>query len=296
MPSDLRRLLRNLLPGERIGLALLGLVVLAILVRWPWVPGLARAVSLHLVIVLTFLGFVALAQRYRGRSFWRVVRPLGAVGVMFALYFTLATVPFELFPWRADPWLDGLDRSLFLGTSPTVWLDGRLSSLQIEALSFAYLFFIPYLYFSVIVGLLGRPEKERDELFAALVVLYSLSFMGYLFAPARGPVVALEGLVAPLPGGRFLDQVVGMVARAGGPHGALPSLHLGVTLLVCRFDLRTNTLRGLIYVPLVVGIALATVALRYHWVVDLLVGAAMAWIALRVAPQLVGKTVEADPG
>lgn len=296
MPSQLRLLLRNLLPAERISLALLCLVVLAILVRWPWVPGLSRAFWLHLLIAVGFLGFVALAHRYRNKTFWRVVRPLGAVGVMFALYFSLATVPFELFQWRADPLLDRIDRALFLGTSPTLWLDGRLSFVQIEALSFAYIFFIPYLYLSVILGLLGRPGKERHELFAALVVLYSLSFLGYLFAPARGPIVALEALVSPLSGGRFLDQAVTMVERAGGPHGALPSLHLGVALLVCRFDLKTNALRGLIYVPLVVGVALATVALRYHWVVDLLVGAALALIAQRVAPHLVGQTVEADPG
>jgi hypothetical protein len=295
MPSNLRLLLRNLLPAERISLALLGLVVLVILVRWPWVPGLSRAFWLHLLIAVSLIGFVALANRYRSKTFWRVVRPLGAVGVMFALYFTLATVPFELFQWRADPLLDRLDRTLFLGASPTLWLDGRLSLIQIEALSFAYIFFIPYLYLSMILGLLGRPGKERNELFAAIVVLYALSFLGYLFAPARGPIIALEGLVTPLPGGRFLDQVVNMVERAGGPHGALPSLHFGVTLLVCRFDLKTNTLRGLIYVPLVVSIALATVALRYHWVVDLLVGAALAWIAQRLAPDLAGQTPEANP-
>jgi membrane-associated phospholipid phosphatase len=118
-------------------------------------------------------------------------------------------------------------------------------------------------------------------------MLYALAFLGYLFVPARGPVVFLAEQLEPLAGGFFYGQVLNAVEASGGPHGAMPSLHLGISLVVCGFDLKVNRLRGLIYIPLVLGILFATVLLRYHWVVDLLVGAILAGLALRYSKGLV---------
>ena len=51
------------------------------------------------------------------------------------------------------------------------------------------------------------------------------------------------------------------------------SLHVGAPVLALTFDLRYgDRLRGLVYVPLVLLIALATLVLRYHYVVDLVAG------------------------
>lgn len=283
-----RALLRVLTPAERVTLGSVTLVLVVLLLRWPFVAGLGLELGRHLLILVLFLAFAWRASRAPQRSAWGTVRPLGALAVMFTLYFTLATVPFEVFPWRADAALFRIDRSLFLGTSPTLWLDGRLTSSMVEGLSFAYAFFIPYVYLSVIVGLLGREREQRDRLFTALVVLYALSFLGYLFLPARGPVVYLAERLTDLPGGAWHERVGAAVAASGGAHGAMPSLHLGVSLLVCTFDLRTQPLRGVIYLPLVVAIALATVGLRYHWVCDLVVAAILVVVALRVSGRLCG--------
>jgi membrane-associated phospholipid phosphatase len=77
------------------------------------------------------------------------------------------------------------------------------------------------------------------------------------------------------------------IETMGGPHGAFPSLHVGASFLVVWFDLRhRNFLRGLIYVPLVLMIALATIVLRYHWVVDLIAGVTLALVANHMAPVL----------
>jgi membrane-associated phospholipid phosphatase len=161
-------------------------------------------------------------------------------------------------------------------------LEGWVTPVRLEVLAFAYAVFIPYVYLSILVGLLGRPERERDEFFDGLALLYAMSFLGYLFVPARGPVVELAGrFQAPLDGGFFHQTVVDAVAQCGGPHGAFPSLHVAVSLYVCAFDLRYNRLRGLVYLPIVALIAVATVALRYHWVVDLAAGALLTWAASR---------------
>ncbi|MGH7471419.1 MAG: phosphatase PAP2 family protein, partial [Longimicrobiales bacterium] len=71
---------------------------------------------------------------------------------------------------------------------------------------------------------------------------------------------------------------------------AFPSLHMGATFLVVWFDLtHRNLLRGMIYIPLLILIAMATVVLRYHWVVDLMAGVMLALLAQWLAPVLLAR-------
>ena len=62
------------------------------------------------------------------------------------------------------------------------------------------------------------------------------------------------------------------VEASGGLQGVFPSLHVGGSVYLCLFDLRTHRLRGLTFVPLVFLIYIATIFLRYHYVVDLIAG------------------------
>jgi membrane-associated phospholipid phosphatase len=80
----------------------------------------------------------------------------------------------------------------------------------------------------------------------------------------------------PLEGGFFLNVVRQGVEASGGLQGVFPSLHVGGSVYLCLFDLRTNRLRGLTYLPLVLGIYISTIVLRYHYVVDLIAGTAIA--------------------
>jgi hypothetical protein len=147
----------------------------------------------------------------------------------------------------------------------------------VEFYSFVYAAFIPYIYLSLFLGSLGRPPGERDRFLTGWVFTYVLSYLGYLFLPAHGPVVYLAGeYTVKLSGGFFYRTVVLGNELTGGIQGAFPSLHVGCSLYLCLFDLRTNRLRGLTYLPLVLLIYGATVFLRYHYVVDLVAGTAVA--------------------
>ena len=139
---------------------------------------------------------------------------------------------------------------------------------------------IPYLYLSILTGLFGRPERERRRFITGFAILYAVSFLGYLFVPAKGPVVqnAAEFTI-PLSGGMFHGMVLDVIEASGGPHGAFPSLHVGAAAYACLFDWRYNRLRGATYLPLVVLIAMATVLLRYHYVIDWLAGLLIAVFA-----------------
>ena len=277
-------------PAELATLAIVAVVTAAIGAAVMRGVPLARELAVHAGLLA---GFGALAWTLARRPGWRWaphVRGVAVIGTMFTLYSTLGHVAFQAIPWLADPALDAADRALFLGRSPAL-AAGAPSPRTVEVLAFFYGAFIPYLYMSIMLGLIGRPAQERDEFVTAFAVLYALSFLGYLFLPAKGPVVELAGAFpAPLRGGFFHGIVLNAVEQMGGPHGAFPSLHVGASFLVVWFDLRHGSvLRGLIYVPLVAMIAAATIVLRYHWVVDLIAGVALALAASWAAPRLLAR-------
>ncbi len=242
-------------------------------------------IALHAGLLALFLMYRAwVRHRLIQSSKWPVAHDFFTLVVLLSLYLTLAKAPFLAFDWRADPVLAQADLWLFMGTDPSLHLQSYVSSTGIEVFSAIYAFFIPYLYFSIFLGLLCRPAAERRGFVNGAAAVYSISYLGYLFAPAMGPVVeyATE-FDAALPSGYFYDLVVDSIERGGGPHGAFPSLHVGASLYLCLFDLRFNRLRGLAYLPLVAAIMGATVYLRYHWVVDVIAGCAIAFIGFAVS-------------
>jgi membrane-associated phospholipid phosphatase len=267
--------------------AVLGIVTVTLLVSW----GAGRPVGGQLLLHAGVLALVVALRRgvgkLSGSEAGAVLAASTAIGAMFFLYMSLGHVAFTAIPWDGDPWVRAWDRVLFLGTEPAAAMAELLSAgpWMLEPLAFFYAMFIPYVYVSIFLGLVGRTPRVRSTFVLAFVLLYGASFMGYLFVPARGPVVAMtDVLTEPLAGGFFHGLVVSAVEAAGGPHGAFPSLHVGASTLAALVDLRHgDPLRGLIYVPLVLLICVATVALRYHYAVDVLVGAGLAYAALRVA-------------
>jgi len=288
--------LRSIHPADRASLAILAVIVATLAVGLPAgvAPAalLASQLGVHTVLLLAY-GGLALWLPERRPGVAAPARGLAVILVMGVLYGTLATVSFAAVPWQADALLDRLDRWLFLGVSPALLADALASPVLVELLAFFYAAYIPFLYFSILLGLAGRRGGERDVFVTSFALLYAMAYMGYLFVPARGPIVELAGAYdGPLAGGPFLRLVRDTIDGAGGPHGAFPSLHVGASFLVMWFELRhRNRLRGLIYVPLVLAIAAATVVLRYHWVVDLLAGVALALLASWWAERLVSRWI-----
>lgn len=270
--------------GDKVTLVLLLVVVSVLAARVIAGVPLVNALLLHGSLLVGYAVIVLVLARHPQASWASVVRGAAVIAVMFTLYTTLGHVAFEAIPWTGDAVLAGLDRALFFGLSPALRLAPQIWGARLEMFSFIYAWFIPYLYMSIFLGLIGRPAVERDAFVTGFALLYALSFLGYLFVPARGPVVyQAADFQAPLAGGYFHDLVAASIERMGGPHGAFPSLHVGASVFACAFDLRHNRLRGLIYVPIVAAIAVSTIALRYHYVVDLLAGLILALLALKAS-------------
>lgn len=274
-------MIRRLHPADRATLFILAVVTVTLAVAAARGAEVGGALALHAALLAGFAGMAA----WLGPREGPVIRGIVVIGVMFTLYTTLAHVAFAAVPWLADPWLETADRALLFGRSPSLVAEPLGATAWARPLSFGYAMFIPYLYLSILLSLLGRPPGERDEFVTGFATLYALSFLGYLFLPARGPVVWMaDAFTLPIDGGAFHRIIVRSVEQVGGPHGAFPSLHVGASLFATLFDLRhRNPLRGLIYLPLVATISVATVVLRYHYAVDLLAAIALAFVASEVA-------------
>jgi hypothetical protein len=230
--------------------------------------------------------------RYDRSSWVQLARPALTVAVIFTCYTTLGWLGVEAFSFRADAALAAIDRWLF-GVDPSLALEPYLTPGRVEFFSFAYGAFIPYINITIALNCLGRPPLERDQFLTGWVFLYSISYLGYLFVPAHGPVVfQAEQYRVALEGGFFYDFVLRGVEASGGLQGVFPSLHVGGSLYLCLFELRHNRLRGLIYLPLVLAIYAATLVLRYHYVVDLIAGTALVLICLRLGRRTVNAWVQ----
>ncbi len=238
-------------------------------------------------IWLIYIILLFITEKIQKHNLKNILQSMITIVFIFGLYRLLADLAFEVIPWNGDKLISSIDKFIFFGHSPVVYLSRFATPEIVELFSIAYGIFIPYLYFSIFLCLLGRPEDEKKIFITALTITYAISFLGYLFVPAKGPIVFMENeFSSPLSGGYFLGLVVDAINNAGGPHGAFPSLHIGASWVICFFDIRRGQLRGLLYIPLVLCIFLATMLLRYHYFIDLFAGFIIATFAVLISERI----------
>jgi membrane-associated phospholipid phosphatase len=187
-----------------------------------------------------------------------------------------------------DARLIAIDQAIF-GVHPTVWLERFTSPLLTDLLQVAYIsyYFIPLALGFVLIAR-GRFGAFEEVLFGILLCFY-LSYLGYLLFPAIGPRFTLSHLQSgSLPVSPFSAQIQETLnALEKNKSDAFPSGHCAVSLICLYYAWkeREKTL-FLILVPVVAGLLLATVYLRYHYVVDVVAGVALTGFTIALAPWL----------
>jgi membrane-associated phospholipid phosphatase len=270
------RFLLRVPPTDRTVTALLVLAVTVASVCLPAGAPLSELLALQVALLAGFLTCVAAMLRWERQRWVQFVRPAVTVGVIFTCYTSVGKLGVAAMPYQADDELARIDTWLF-GVDPSNFVQRYQNPATVEFFSFIYAAFIPYINLSIALNCLGRPPLERDQFLTGWVFTYAISFLGYLFVPAHGPLLYPEAHHhRPLEGGYFLDVVRQGVEASGGLQGVFPSLHVGGSVYLCLFDLKTNRLRGLTYLPMVLGIYVATIMLRYHYVIDLVAGTVIA--------------------
>ncbi len=187
-----------------------------------------------------------------------------------------------------DDVLIRIDHSLF-GVHPTVWMERMISPRLTALLQCAYIsyYFIP-ISLGVVLIAKGKHDEFEDALFGIVLCFY-LSYIGYLLVPAVGPRFTLDHMqTADLQAGPFIQEIQAVLN--GLEHNktdAFPSGHTAVALMTLYYAWKKKeTALSAVLLPVVTGLIISTVYLRYHYGVDVLAGIALTALTIYLAPKM----------
>jgi len=186
-----------------------------------------------------------------------------------------------------DPCLLKIDLFLF-GVEPTLWIQKWIVPWLTDLLSLAYFsyYFIPVVLVAVLY-FKNRPA-EFDRTMFVLVLGYYASFVGYILFPAVGPRYAITHLfTVPLEGSFITDFVRDTLnSLEHNMRDCMPSGHTQIVVMVLFLAYRYEKPLFYIFFPIICGLILSTVYLRYHYVIDLMAGCGLAIVCTVIGLRL----------
>lgn len=213
---------------------------------------------------------------------------IAAVITVLAIFNSLGTLIAGIHTTTFDPFLIAVDHAIF-GVHPTVWMERLISPTLSALLQFAYIsyYFIP-LVLGVVLIVRGRFKDFEEVLFGILLCFY-LSYVGYLLVPAIGPRITLSHLqTGDLQFSPFIEAIQETLnGLEKNKTDAFPSGHTAVSLMSLYYAWKVREKRlfaGLI--PVITGLIISTVYLRYHYVIDVIAGIALTGLTIALAPGL----------
>jgi membrane-associated phospholipid phosphatase len=275
-PSDLLTLLFLVL--------LSGLAVFSALVNPAWVSLFATYAALAVAILAAALYRTRVGPSKKG-FYLSVAATVISLPIIFN---SLGALIAGIHPTTFDTQLIAIDHAIF-GVHPTVWLERFINPLLTGLLQFAYIsyYFIP-LSLGVVLIAKGRFGEFEEVLFGILLCFY-LSYIGYLLVPAIGPRFTLSHLqTGGLQGSPFIEMIQDTLnALEKNKTDAFPSGHTAVSLMCLYYawKMRENKLFAVL-IPVVTGLLISTVYLRYHYVIDVIAGIALTGLTIALAPGL----------
>ncbi|MCO5175623.1 MAG: phosphatase PAP2 family protein [Thermomicrobiales bacterium] len=262
----------------RIGIAIV--VVSAILLFNPSFIGWGAAVTAAIIAV----------PISRFRAYAGAFLPYGAAWLIFTLLRSLAD---ETGVQLRTTQVTAIERALFDGRIPTIWLQERLfDPVHIHWYDYATTFihwsyfFVPHV--AAIIMWRKAPDHYRRYLIATVITL-GIGLMVYFLSPAAPPWLTADRApqqdifrVMANVGRQINSSLYDRTYSALGdpnPVAAMPSLHSAITFLVFLFSLRAG---WKVSVPMFIYSILMAFSLVYtgeHYVIDTLIGAAIATYA-----------------
>jgi len=276
--------MRRIVPIQGLTLFfLIGLVLLTLLFR-NQIP-LWRSQLYFYTILLGLLFVLKITfERWKAGPIGNIFSDFSPIVFIISIYQSLGNMIQYLQP-DIDPYLIRIDLFLF-GVHPTVWMERYIHPWFTDLMSLAYIsyYFLPVIL-AITLYLKGRRE-EFDQIMFILAFGYYLSFIGYILFPAIGPGLTLAHLqTVPLEGSFFTDFVKDLLySIEHNKRDCMPSGHTQIALMVLFLAYRYQRTIFTILFPIICGLILSTVYLRYHYVIDLIAGATLAIGCVLVAP------------
>jgi membrane-associated phospholipid phosphatase len=256
-----------------------------LLAVWNRVPEAGALLAAHLAALALLWVMVKRPSRWSwGFRHWY------ALPYVAACYKEMAIVIPPLGPWNADQWLSNLDFR-FWGAHPTIWLERIYHPALTEFLQIVYTLFVPAVL--LIPFLIWRRQRYADFRYLAFLIAmgFLVSYVGYLFVPARGPRFLLKHLERlPLQGMWLFQTMQATLDRLESAHyDCFPSGHTELTIIACWASRLVSAKLFWLYFAYTISIIFATVYLRYHYTVDVLAGTLTALSLIAVSPVLYRK-------
>ena len=183
-----------------------------------------------------------------------------------------------------DRELAQMDFSLF-GVYPTVWIEHWVRPWLTDLLYLAYFIYYPFPLFILVYLYRKKQFTALDKsVFILLVVNYG-AYITYFFVPAMGPryYEPIMQLQTRTLNGIFLAVPIRDIIHVFEPNkfDAFPSLHIATSLTTTIIMFKYNKKMFLTFIPLILGIFVAVIYCRFHYVVDVFAG--IVWTVVAVS-------------
>ncbi len=233
------------------------------------------------------------------KTFWRKLGkiyldfyPLIFMFVIFESFFMI--LPY-FNPHDYDKELSAIDFRMF-GVNPTVWIEQWVRPWLTDLLYLVYFIYYPFPLFILVYLYKKRMFTELDRsIFLLLVVNYG-AYITYFFIPAMGPryYEPLMQLQTKTLNGIFLAVPIRDFIHIFEPNkfDAFPSLHIATSLTTMYIMFKYNKKMFLIFIPLILGIFVAVIYCRFHYVVDVFAGIVWTIVAITVSGRLYDKRIK----
>jgi membrane-associated phospholipid phosphatase len=278
--------MKRIAPTEGLTLFfLIGLFLLVLLFRGQ-IPLWRSQLLFYTLLFGLLFGLKISSDRNKSEGIGGLLNRFSPVAFIILIYQSLGNMIQHLQP-DIDPILIRIDLLLF-GVHPTLWMERWITPWLTDILSLAYIsyYFLPLILVATL-SLKGRREEFGQVMFI-LTFGYYLSFIGYILFPAIGPRFIQAHLYSvPLEGSFITDFVRDTLnALEHNKRDCMPSGHTQIALMVLFLARRYEKTIFYLFFPIVCGLILSTIYLRYHYVIDLMAGSALAIGCILIAPGL----------
>jgi membrane-associated phospholipid phosphatase len=233
---------------------------------------------------MTLLAGLYLVIRWRrphtSATLLYLIRIMMAFVVLMAIYKTVNFYIAVFNPFDRDAAIQQIDKNLFFGKLPSVWLEPYISKPLTYLFSGAYVSWFILTYATVLVMLRAGREAMRQYVSTALLTFY-IGYFTYFLVPVIGPMYTVAyarhigGITA------FFAHDAALIAR-----DCFPSLHTGISIVMAIIVWRYRRRFAWLYIPMAGLIISATIYLRIHYALDVFAGASLAVAMAQLTPMI----------
>jgi len=277
----------GLIKADYLMLGWVAFVIVLVAFKRDIIPDSEPILRHHATFFFVYLGVIRLVQRLRPtNTFIYLSRFLMLAVFPFVTFFSIRNLIEGLNPYPKDLFLLELDRKIF-GFDPSLEVEKIWHPVPVEILQILYFSYLP-LPIVLFTLLLWRKDFDYiDKAMTTALLCLFITYIGYIFVPARSPYLAQKDptiswafTFSSEPKGLFLADTLREWLDEWDrlQFNAFPSGHTALSIVYMLVLGRHRVVRWIVF-PCCIGIILATVYLRYHYMVDVFAGVCVGYLS-----------------